>query len=382
MDSIGQRSPDGQVTASGVTASRTPPNRGGRDIGAAAALILMGSVLAACGFSGPANVTRDAPASAAAATMSVPFEAAAGGRLEVADLAAGEIVRRFRVDDPGDQPDAIPGDGVCATARGRDGGGCTLRAAVEEANAAAGTDRIDLDVAAIGLTGRDLDITDAVTIRGREQPAGGTDASGGTVIDARGLSRIFDICPDQPSTNGAGCADPASAIVEIRDVTLSGGRTRGSGGAIRNNATLHLRHVAIRDSEAAEFGGAVFNDGGLRLTDTTLSDSRSGFYGGGLFNRGRATLDRTRVEGNTAGVAGGGIANFGPLELTRVTVTINQSPDVGAGLYDAAAPRSVAVRDTVIRDNRTAGSGADVTVLQHAVDSFAVWTPTLVAEAL
>jgi len=54
----------------------------------------------------------------------------------------GPLVTRsatFSVDDTGDASDANAGDGICATA----GAVCTLRAAIEEANALAGTDSID-----------------------------------------------------------------------------------------------------------------------------------------------------------------------------------------------------------------------------------------------
>jgi uncharacterized repeat protein (TIGR01451 family)/CSLREA domain-containing protein len=49
----------------------------------------------------------------------------------------------YVVDDPGDASDAVTGDDACATA----GGVCTLRAAIEEANAHAGADTIAFSVA-------------------------------------------------------------------------------------------------------------------------------------------------------------------------------------------------------------------------------------------
>ncbi|MEM7139570.1 MAG: pentapeptide repeat-containing protein [Actinomycetota bacterium] len=77
----------------------------------------------------------------------------------------------FTVDTAVDAPDANPGDGLCATA----GGGCTLRAAIMEANALPGVERIEND----GIVPRsfipaptpeddpavgDYDITDQVVI--------------------------------------------------------------------------------------------------------------------------------------------------------------------------------------------------------------------------
>jgi CSLREA domain-containing protein len=48
----------------------------------------------------------------------------------------------FVVNDPTDVVDAVPGDGVCETGSGTRV--CTLRAAIQEANAAAGADTVTL----------------------------------------------------------------------------------------------------------------------------------------------------------------------------------------------------------------------------------------------
>src|SRR2546427_7295051 len=97
----------------------------------------------------------------------------------------------FTVNDTADAVDAVPGDGFCATA----GGTCTLRAAIQEANALPGPDTIMVPPGTYLLTieGRDedapvtgdLDITDDVTITGA-----GADR---TILDGNGIDRIFDI---------------------------------------------------------------------------------------------------------------------------------------------------------------------------------------------
>src|SRR5688572_22952303 len=55
---------------------------------------------------------------------------------------------RFRVDSTADAPDLDPGDGVCATAEAA----CSLRAAVQEANALPGADRIRVPAGEYVLT--------------------------------------------------------------------------------------------------------------------------------------------------------------------------------------------------------------------------------------
>src|SRR5581483_1971503 len=62
--------------------------------------------------------------------------ATAGLQKKAAPLAA------FTVNSTGDQSDLSPGDGVCLTANGD----CTLRAAIEEANALAGADTINFNL--------------------------------------------------------------------------------------------------------------------------------------------------------------------------------------------------------------------------------------------
>lgn len=77
------------------------------------------------------------------------------------------------VNDAGDTSDATPGDGICATA----GGVCTLRAAIEEANALAGADNIHFNIGGGGavtinksVVNPDITVTSEVHIDGYTQP--------------------------------------------------------------------------------------------------------------------------------------------------------------------------------------------------------------------
>src|SRR5207248_9052832 len=82
-------------------------------------------------------------------------------------LAPVALATTYTVDDNGDAPDATPGDNTCATA----GATCTLRAAIEEANAHAGADTITFAPAAptpqpqTGYNGADA-VKDQTTIDG------------------------------------------------------------------------------------------------------------------------------------------------------------------------------------------------------------------------
>jgi CSLREA domain-containing protein len=101
-----------------------------------------------------------------------------------------EGIATFTVDSVLDTGDSSPGDGVCD-----DGGGnCTLRAAIEEANALAGADRIHFDIPGGGphtfVPGSPLPaITDPVTIDGTTEP----DFAGTPIIELDGSSAGTDV---------------------------------------------------------------------------------------------------------------------------------------------------------------------------------------------
>ncbi|MBL6704982.1 MAG: hypothetical protein ISQ06_02640, partial [Planctomycetaceae bacterium] len=101
------------------------------------------------------------------------------------------MLSAFIVDSPLDQPDVNPGDGIAATSSGE----TTLRAAIQEANAAPGQDTILLPPGLIELTlqgptdhsaaSGDLEITDDLVISGA-----GLDE---TFIDASQIDSAFHI---------------------------------------------------------------------------------------------------------------------------------------------------------------------------------------------
>ena len=117
------------------------------------------------------------------------------------------------VNDTADRPDRNIGNGVCATAANT----CSLRAAIQEANALLGQDTINLPPGVYELenpsvnedspTTGDHDITDSVNIVGTG--AGATFIDGGfplqgAQIEARGIDRLFEIHPSAGSVTFRG----------------------------------------------------------------------------------------------------------------------------------------------------------------------------------
>jgi CSLREA domain-containing protein len=244
----------------------------------------------------------------------------------------------FVVNSTLDAVDASPGNGTCASS----GGACTLRAAIQEANALAGADTITLPAGTFTLavagsgedfaaTG-DLDIRDAVTITG----AGAT----ATIIDAARIDRVFDILD-------------IAGTVTIEELTVRNGFSQlaNLAGGIWNSAILTVSHVRIETSEGRLGGGAILNDNDLTATDVTLSGNVTNSQGGGLYNTGTAHLERVTVSGNTSAAAAGGIQNDGTLTLINVTLSGNTAVTDGGGLNNGV--------DATLGNVTIAANGAD-----------------------
>jgi len=266
----------------------------------------------------------------------------------------------FTVDSTADAVDASPGDGVCATA----GGVCTLRAAIQEANALLGADTINLpagtytlaipgvyeDAAATG----DLDIIDDLTITGASATS--------TIVDGGAIDRVFDVGGDTGGFDG-------TPVVEMSGLTIRNGTPPVSGGGISNGGTLSITDSTITTNAAGPegCGGGISNGGTLTLTNSTVSKNVAASFsdGGGICNWGDATIVNSTISGNTADFDGGGIDNGGTLNLNNVTITNNTADSDGdgsgdgGGIFDVSLD-TVNLKNTLIAGNTdTGGEGPD-----------------------
>jgi CSLREA domain-containing protein len=241
----------------------------------------------------------------------------------------------FTVNDTGDAGDNNPGDGTCATA----GGVCTLRAAIEEANALAGDDTINFAVTGtITLGGTQLTIDSNLTITGP-----GADQ---LTISGNDASRVFDI---------------NSGTVTISGLTITDGNAAGGGG-IYNYVTgdLTLNNCTVSGNKATGAGGGIYNYyGDLTLNNCTVSGNKATGVGGGIYNfYGDLTLNNCTVSGNTAGGDGGGIRNYyySDVTLNNCTVSGNEANDNGGGICDYG---NTDFKNTIIANNTATNQGPD-----------------------
>ena len=139
----------------------------------------------------------------------------------VTDASPGSV---FLVNSLADVVDLVPGDGSCDTGNlvGSDPE-CTLRAAIQEANALAGHQTITVPAGSytLGIAGAgedlaatgDLDVTADVTITGA-----GTSF---TVVDAASLDRAFDVHAGTMSISGVTIQGGAASISAAKTVVRS-----------------------------------------------------------------------------------------------------------------------------------------------------------------
>lgn len=246
----------------------------------------------------------------------------------------------FAVDSALDAVDALPGDGICAAL----GGGCTVRAAIIEANQLSGADSISIPAGSYalsiagadeddGLTG-DLDVLDAVVIRGAGAAL--------TILDGAGLDTVLSLRP-----LGAG---GAAAIIEIADLTLRGGS--GSGVFVSGSAP---DGVAISDCvvERNELDGvSVVGSVGVEIRRTGIVDNvASGvdLLGGETAPDPGVVVDHSLISDNGVGVE----AQLGALRVTNSVLERNEDGGI------IAAETQVVIEDSLIRANRSTGVLAD-----------------------
>lgn len=306
-----------------------------------------------------------------------------GLSLQLSEMRA--YAATITVNTAADSVDVAPGDGACADSNGA----CSLRAAVQEANALAGDDVIVLPAGIYVLTivgagedassSGDLDIAGNLTINGA-----GVDAA---IIDGGQIDRVLHILEGSKA--------------QINGVTVRNGRTPDGdngedGGGIANAGELLLNDCRITSNAtgngvgamgAGGLGGGIWNGGVLTLRRTVVSDNATGNggeggeggYGGGLYNAYAATLtlEESSVTGNRtgpgngagAGGSGAGLFNVGATVLTNSTISGNQTA-VGGWGGAISNVGALSLRNTTISGNRAGGHGGGVDNASGATAEF------------
>ncbi|MBK8137178.1 MAG: CSLREA domain-containing protein [Chloroflexi bacterium] len=283
-----------------------------------------------------------------------------------------------------DAVDANIGDGVCATS----GAVCTLRAAINEANASqpgstiavpAGTYLVTINAPVdpgnpnallyedAAING-DLDLVSSVTITGAGAQT--------TIVDGGALDTVMEFFTG---------ANVTLSGVTIRNGSRPGNQSAGGGLRINETAVVTANSIWITDNDAVFGGGLTVEGGTLTLTNsaitgntatgkTFINDPDPNSYiagnGGGIEVRDSLGVDATitltnvTISGNSAVAPdasvtskGGGVY-FGlpqpstnlSVALNNVTIAVNTAARGGGIFSDMVAP-DIELDNTLIADN-------------------------------
>ena len=246
----------------------------------------------------------------------------------------------FTVNATTDAPDADTADGVCDSDSQATGNQCTLRAAIQEANALSGDDVIGFDPSVGGtitLGGSELLIDSNLTIEGPGE--------------------------DELSVSG----DRKSRVFRVQGGTVEVGGLTITGGKADDHINACLKH---------NYGGGILNDGGtLTLTDTTVSQNTAHCGAAGIYNvAGTLTVSNSTITGNTGEVSGGGIYSFsGTLAVSDSAISENTA-EYGGGIYNRFG--SLTVSASTISGNTANGQGGG---LYSSTDSDFTTSKTTIA---
>jgi hypothetical protein len=297
----------------------------------------------------------------------------------------------FGVDTTADAIDAIPGDGVCATAAGT----CSVRAAILEANALPGPDVVSIPAGTytlsipgidedLGATG-DLDILDDLTLEGAGAQL--------TILDGGGLDFVVSPAGAQTRLAHLSIRGGLGAGVNLAEQMLSPNTTEIADAIIEQNdgdgifglsSGLYIARTAIRANQGA--GAYVWffvSASPATIEDSSVTDNHGVFDGGGLslsygfgdtiirgsvieqnspggleVNERSLVLEDSRVLENTGG-AGVQLTNENAARIVRTTIEGNEGPQAGGVLLPPSdgGAGAVLIFDSAIIGN-TSASGA------------------------
>jgi CSLREA domain-containing protein len=288
----------------------------------------------------------------------------------------------FTVNSTGDASDAKPGSGICGTLPGAsktdpDTGPCTLRAAIQEANAFAGTDIIQFNLApgsTITVPTALPDLSTNITINGPGADLLIVDAN----ADGSNPFRVFNVTvagtvtltgititggalPGGGSGAGAGIQNANSATVNINSCVVTSNFALGGGGGLFNNAGMvNISRSTFKSNSTTAAGAAIANGSGMvKAIDSTFITNMavSGGGRGAVSNgTGSTTITNCTFSGNSAS-EGGAVVSNGTGDVTVINSTFNgNSSTLGGGGAMALFSGTLNVNNCTITSNMTVNS--------------------------
>ncbi|MBL8206062.1 MAG: CSLREA domain-containing protein [Blastocatellia bacterium] len=260
----------------------------------------------------------------------------------------------FTVNDLGDAADATPGDQICATA----GGVCTLRAAIQEANAITACTPLTIDFSVTGT----ITLGSALPAIAHPNLTINGPGAASLTVSGNNLYRVLSIASGSYNVNISGLT-LSDGYIKGADTTAASGTNiaeEGTGAGLYSlsSGTVNVTDCVITNNTA---------QGGNATGGTTVVGG-SGRGAGIYLGAGTNTLTRCNISNNSAlgglgksgtsnfdgtGYGAGVNKNFGSLTVTDCTIADNITDRIdgsvlsgftaaqGAGIYNASGALTV-----------------------------------------
>ena len=363
---------DARVTLSGYTTSCSGfTYESGAGLGSVS-LAAGASQACAFGFTWPAGGVDDLTFTVAA-SQSQDYDLSNNVASDVSQLL------RLRLNSTSDTPDAVPGDGRCETVQNAATPVCTLRAAIMEANAVAGTQTIEIPVlggpyrltrsSTNGGDHGDVQLSGSARLVG--EPLGGqnprleldfpvnepgrairVESTAGTVR----ISNLDIVGQNLAFAGDGGLIEHRGGKLSLRDLSLTNGRAQGKGGAIHATGELEMFGVTLATNTSPQGGALAFEPSVFEFLE--VADSRFSGNGGAdtteggalWLTRGLVGIDASTFDANRAdrgGAIHAGAGNFGTLVFNS-TLSGNLADLEGGAIH---AGSGVALNTSTVADN-------------------------------
>lgn len=279
-------------------------------------------------------------------------------------------------------------DGSCDAPVAGTSFNCTLREAINQANAHGGADTITFNIPAsdggcsganhctITLTSPLPAIDDNLTINGSANAAQ-------IIIDGQATHRVFALNSGETlnvntltiaNGKGANCGgfDCGGGIyndggtLNVSNSTFDSNIADGGGGIYSASGTVNVTGSTFtNNSSGGGDGGAIDNGGTLNVTNSTFSGNNA-LNGAGIINRGTLTVINSTISGNSAALQGGGIANDAGTTTLKNTIITNSS-----GTSNCSNAGTLSADSSNLADDNTCGSATQKTLAEINLGSLA-----------
>jgi CSLREA domain-containing protein len=252
------------------------------------------------------------------------------GGIVIGQSGTPSVMAAQVVNSTGDAADSSPGDGSCKTA----GGVCTLRAAIEEANAFPGADTIEFSLGGpypvIAPTSTLPALSTDITVKGN--------TGGATRVEISGASAGV-------GANGLNITTSGTVVVE--NVAVHSFGNRGICIATSGSVTIRGSHVGTDGAGTTALGNAH----GIEINTCGFVPSA-----GTVLIGGPAVADRNVISDNALS----GVSSTGPLLLASLIIQGNYVGTDAGGSVAMGNNTGIGVTNATIEGNLVSGNATGI----------------------